>query len=63
MHPNPAERRRAPLCRRCRHYFVTHDPRFPYGCRTMGFSSKRTPCLDVREASGQPCMRFQPKTG
>ncbi|AUH50246.1 hypothetical protein CXB49_05125 [Chromobacterium sp. ATCC 53434] len=54
--------RAAPLCRRCRHYFVTYDPSFPYGCRAMGFSSKRAPCLDMLGASGQPCMRFQPKT-
>ena len=55
--------RTAPLCIRCHHYFITYNPSFPYGCRAMGFSSKRAPCLDVQEALGQACMRFQPKTG
>ncbi|WP_434633999.1 hypothetical protein [Chromobacterium sp. CV08] len=61
MPADPSPRRGAPLCRRCLHHFVTYDPNFPYGCRAMGFSSKRAPCLDVLEASGQPCMRFQAK--
>ncbi|WP_199152959.1 hypothetical protein [Chromobacterium sp. ASV23] len=60
--PDSRPARGALLCRRCQHYFVTYNPSFPYGCRAMGFSSKRLPCLDVQEASGQTCMRFDPKT-
>lgn len=61
MLADAATRRRVPLCRNCRHHYITHDPRFPYGCRSMGFSSKRLPCQDVQAASGRPCLRFHPK--
>ncbi|POZ61942.1 hypothetical protein [Chromobacterium alticapitis] len=61
--PHTRSARDALLCRRCQHYFITYNPAFPYGCRAMGFSSKRLPCLDVQEASGRPCLRFQPKPG
>ncbi|WP_440027162.1 hypothetical protein [Chromobacterium amazonense] len=60
--PAPRPPRAEPLCRRCRHYVITYNPDFPYGCRAMGFSSKRLPCVDVQEASGQTCLRFIPKT-
>jgi hypothetical protein len=49
----------APKCTRCRHYFITYDPRFPYGCRAMNFKSRATPCLEVEAASGIPCQMFQ----
>ena len=50
-----------PDCNRCTGYFITHDPAMPYGCRHMGFRSKRKPCLVVFEASGEQCLRFEPK--
>jgi hypothetical protein len=46
-------------CTRCAHYFITHDPAFPYGCRALDFKSWRPPMLDVLESSGQPCLYFQ----
>lgn len=48
-------------CTACVHYFITHDPVFPYGCRTLNFKSWRQPMLDVIEASGQPCLYFRAK--
>lgn len=48
-------------CHRCAHYYITHDPVFPYGCRALGFKSGRQPCLDVLAASGEPCRYFQAK--
>ena len=48
-------------CTACAHYFVTHDPAFPYGCRALDFKSWRLPMLDVLESSGRPCLYFQPK--
>lgn len=48
-------------CIACVHYFVTHDPVFPHGCRVLGFRSARPPMLDVLEASGQPCLYFLEK--
>jgi hypothetical protein len=47
---------RAAGCKDCRHFFVTYDPRFPYGCRSMGFKSFRYPCFEVQEASGDSCQ-------
>ncbi|MEW5902737.1 MAG: hypothetical protein AB1722_00145 [Pseudomonadota bacterium] len=51
----------APHCNSCRHFYITWDARFRYGCRAMDFKSQRLPMLDVLEASGQPCQAFQPK--
>lgn len=50
-----------PLCRRCQHLFITHDPRFPYGCRAMDFKSKNLPHLAVEQASHGQCLRFAAK--
>jgi hypothetical protein len=50
-----------PLCRRCRHYYITHDVSFPYGCRALEFKSRGLPLQDVRQASGEHCLYFQPK--
>ncbi|RMH52763.1 MAG: uracil-DNA glycosylase [Zetaproteobacteria bacterium] len=51
-------RGRDPDCRRCRHLQITWQPERPYGCRAFGFRSKRLPALEVRLASGTPCLRF-----
>jgi hypothetical protein len=51
----------APDCRVCRHFHITWDVQFRYGCRAMDFKSQRLPMLDVLEASGQPCHFFQRK--
>ncbi|WP_200906414.1 MULTISPECIES: hypothetical protein [Gulbenkiania] len=51
----------APHCRHCRHYYITHDSRFPYGCRAMDFKSRRLPMDDVRSATGQHCHTFTPR--
>lgn len=50
-----------PDCNRCTAFFITHQPAFPYGCRSMGFRSARLPCLVVLEAAGIPCQQFDPK--
>lgn len=48
-------------CRHCAHYYITHDPRFPYGCRALGFKSRIEPCREVLAASGEPCAYFERK--
>lgn len=49
-------------CRRCAHYFVTWDPRFPHGCRRMGFKSRTVPVEEVRRTMpGHECLLFQAK--
>jgi hypothetical protein len=50
-----------PKCARCAHYFITYDPRFPYGCRAMKFKSRSLPQNEVEAASGMPCQTFQPR--
>lgn len=59
----PSTPPQAPLCTRCRHYYITHDLSFPYGCRALDFKSRRAPILEVRDASLLECQYFQPKPG
>ena len=51
----PAEAARV-NCYGCKHFFITWDKEFPYGCRRMEFRSKRLPSEDVIEADGQRCL-------
>ena len=48
-------------CRHCLHYYITHDPSFPYGCRALDFKGKRPPIHTVLAASGLACQYFQAK--
>jgi hypothetical protein len=50
-----------PDCWKCLHHFITHDPTFPYGCHAMQFKSRRLPCKEVLDASGEGCLMFQRK--
>jgi len=58
MDENPPEK---DICRKCLHFFITWDPRFPNGCRAIGFKSKNLPCLDVFANSGMKCRVFEEK--
>jgi len=49
-------------CRKCRHYYITWDKKFPYGCRAIQFKSAKSPSFEVYAASGQACLRFHDKT-
>jgi len=53
--------RTAILCYKCRHYYITWDNNFPYGCRAMGFKSYETPSVTVYKSSGTNCLLFEPK--
>lgn len=53
--------RQKALCLQCRHYFISWDPAFPYGCRAFRFKSALLPCLDVRASSGLSCLKFEAK--
>ena len=46
-------------CRQCQHYYITWDESFPYGCRALGFKSRRLPMEDVHDTSGVPCLSFE----
>lgn len=51
-----------PDCRRCEQYYITYDPAKPYGCRAMGFKSRRLPAEVVYAASGLVCQLFTLKS-
>jgi len=50
-----------PHCLKCIHYFITHDPVAPYGCRALGFKSRTIPARVVYESSGMHCQLFSLK--
>ncbi|MCK5884315.1 MAG: hypothetical protein KAG61_11550 [Bacteriovoracaceae bacterium] len=50
-----------PVCRNCKHYFVTWDPQSPNGCKAFGFRGKSIPCIAVKRESGNDCMKFTAK--
>jgi hypothetical protein len=48
-------------CRKCKHFEVTWDKSFPYGCKAMGFKTAFFPSLEVFRSSGVACLRFEQK--
>ncbi|WP_025321671.1 hypothetical protein [Deferrisoma camini] len=50
-----------PPCLRCRHFYVTWDPRAPRGCRALGFKTRSVPGDEVRRISGRDCLFFEEK--
>ncbi|MEW6502065.1 MAG: uracil-DNA glycosylase [Thermodesulfobacteriota bacterium] len=46
----------------CRHFYVTHEPAFPYGCRALGFKSAQYPAVTVFASSGMHCQLFARKS-
>jgi len=48
-------------CKGCIHFYITHDPAFPYGCRAMKFKGKDFPYLVVRAASEVACQMRKTK--
>lgn len=59
---NPKKSAPQPInCRNCIHFQITWDPNRPYGCRVMGFKTRRLPCMLVKQNSGMDCQAFQAK--
>ncbi len=50
-----------PSCIKCVHYFVTHNPVQPHGCRGLGFKSAQNPAAMVFASSGIECQIFKEK--
>jgi len=50
-----------PVCQHCLHYYVTHEPKMPYGCLAMRFKSAHNPAQVVFSSSGIECQLFTPK--
>jgi len=49
-------------CHKCIHYYVTWDPVFPHGCRSMAFKSRRYPINEVHQImNGKDCLLFSAK--
>ncbi|MGA1868859.1 MAG: uracil-DNA glycosylase [bacterium] len=48
-------------CYKCHYFYITWDKNFPYGCKAMGFKTKKTPSAMVRESSGFVCQSFKKK--
>ncbi|MDD5308364.1 MAG: uracil-DNA glycosylase [Deltaproteobacteria bacterium] len=48
-------------CHACRHFYVTWENDFPYGCKAMGFKGRIVPSVTVFESSGRACLAFDPK--
>lgn len=48
-------------CTECKHYYITWDNNFPYGCRAMGFKCRNSPSKSVYKSSGMECLLFEPK--
>ena len=45
-------------CRGCSHFFVTYEPRNPWGCRQFGFKGKNLPAQIVYQSTGMQCAYF-----
>nr|WP_139999438.1 uracil-DNA glycosylase [Paenibacillus paridis] len=48
-------------CLKCKHYYITWDPKSPKGCKAFGFKSSAMPSIAVFASSGKPCMNFEHK--
>jgi hypothetical protein len=48
-------------CYKCKHFYVTWEPKHPNGCKAMGFKSKTLPSIVVYRSSGEPCKLFTQK--
>jgi hypothetical protein len=46
-------------CINCKHFFVTWESRFPYGCNAYEINSKTAPNLQVLENTGLACLLFE----
>jgi hypothetical protein len=59
MAERPPAGREAPNCHRCRYFYITHEARWPYGCRWFEMKSRTLPSSEVERSSGAPCRAFQ----
>ena len=48
-------------CFSCMHFLITHDLKFPYGCKAVGFKSRFMPSAEMLTHSGIPCQLFREK--
>jgi len=48
-------------CGNCQHYFITYDPKKPWGCRKFNFKSAFLPNYIVKNSSGMDCAYYKLK--
>jgi hypothetical protein len=48
-------------CFSCRHFYITYDRSFPYGCKMAGFKSRLMPSREMYVNSGLECLFFEEK--
>jgi len=48
-------------CINCKHFFITWETKFPYGCNAYEIKSKSAPNLQVLENTGLACLLFDLK--
>jgi hypothetical protein len=46
-------------CRKCKHYYITWDVAFPYGCKAYNIKSKQMPSIIVCKSIGKECEGYQ----
>ena len=46
-------------CLRCKHYYSTHDPYLPRGCRLYKFKTKNIPAIIVKKETGKDCLGYE----
>lgn len=46
-------------CLRCIHYYSTHDPALPRGCKLYGFKTQNIPAIVVKKETGSDCLGFE----
>ncbi len=49
------------FCKNCSKFYITHQKKFPYGCRGFGIISKNIPYTQVKLISGTNCALFSKK--
>ena len=51
-----------PQCMKCKHFFITHNPKTPRACRVYKIQSKDLPSQIVKLANGGvDCIGFESK--
>jgi hypothetical protein len=57
----PSPKTERPNCLNCLHFYITHEPQHPYGCKALGFKSLQYPAVVVFASSGIHCQAFAAK--
>ncbi|MCT4604666.1 MAG: uracil-DNA glycosylase [Marinisporobacter sp.] len=49
------------FCKKCKHFHVTWDVKFPNGCKLFGIKAKSDPAILVYRSTGEKCTHFTEK--